>query len=53
VFLKLYLRGLASALSEAAESDNPRFIDLALDLVERAALRFSGSGRLPPPQVLK
>jgi hypothetical protein len=38
--LKVYLKQLAFALSEAAASDDPKVIGLALDLLEVAAMRF-------------
>ena len=34
------MKQLGLALIEASESDDPKGIDLALDLLERAALRF-------------
>ena len=49
--LKLYLRELGHALIEASESSNPRVLDLALDLVERPALRFRRLRPLPPPVI--
>jgi hypothetical protein len=46
MFLKVYLRELGRVMIEANESSDPRVLELALELLDRAALRLRQRGRL-------
>ena len=43
---RVYLKQLSFALAEAAASRDPRVLELAVALIERAALRLGGARRL-------